>query len=113
MARYTVERLMRRLGLQGVVRGKTPRTTVSDRATPSPRDHVNRQFQASRPNTLWVSDFTYVSTWQGFVYVAFVIDVFARRIGSSAGKSPVRHVPTSCWMPWSRRCMPVSRYGAG
>lgn len=80
MARCTVERLVRRLGLQGVVRGKTPRTTVSDRATPCPRDHVNRQFQASRPNALWVSDFTYVSTWQGFVYVAFVIDVFARRI---------------------------------
>ncbi|MFD2072670.1 IS3 family transposase [Azotobacter chroococcum] len=80
VARCTVERLMRRLGLQGVVRGKTPRTTVSDRATPCPRDHVNRQFQASRPNALWVSDFTYVSTWQGFVYVAFVIDVFARRI---------------------------------
>ncbi|SES00381.1 Transposase InsO and inactivated derivatives, partial [Azotobacter beijerinckii] len=80
VARCTVERLMRRLGLQGVVRGKTPRTTVGDRATPCPRDHVNRQFQASRPNVLWVSDFTYVSTWQGFVYVAFVIDVFARRI---------------------------------
>lgn len=58
VARCTVERLMRRLGLQGVVRGKTPRTTVSDRATPCPRDHVNRQFQASRPNALWVSDFS-------------------------------------------------------
>ena len=71
---------MRRLGLRGVIRGKTRRTTVSDRAVPCPQDHVNRQFQASRPNTLWVSDFTYVSTWQGFVYVAFIIDVFARRI---------------------------------
>lgn len=80
VARCTVERLMRRLGLRGVLRGKTLRTTVSDRAMPCPQDHVNRQFQASRPNTLWVSDFTYVSTWQGFVYVAFVIDVFARRI---------------------------------
>ncbi|TKD45161.1 hypothetical protein FCG41_04805 [Azotobacter chroococcum] len=58
MARCTVERLMRRLGLQGVVRGKTPRTTVSDRVTPCPRDHVNRQFQASRPNAFWVSDRT-------------------------------------------------------
>ena len=80
VARCTVERLMRRRGLRGVVRGKTPRTTVSDRATPCPPDHVNRQFQATRPNSLWVSDFTYVSTGQGFVYVAFIIDVFARRI---------------------------------
>ena len=80
VARCTVERLMRRLGLRGVMRGKTLRTTVSDRAAPCPQDHVNRQFQASRPNTLWVSDFTYVSTWQGVVYVAFIIDVFARRI---------------------------------
>lgn len=71
---------MRRLGLRGVMRGKTLRTTVSDRAAPCPQDHVNRQFQASCPNALWVSDFTYVSTWQGFVYVAFIIDVFARRI---------------------------------
>ena len=80
VARCTVERLMRKLGLQGVIRGKPVRTTVSDKATPCPRDRVNRQFQAERPNALWVSDFTYVSTWAGFVYVAFVIDVFARRI---------------------------------
>jgi transposase InsO family protein len=80
VARCTVERLMRRLGLHGVVRGKSVRTTISDKATPCPLDRVNRQFQARRPNALWVSDFTYVSTWQGFVYVAFVIDVFARRI---------------------------------
>jgi putative transposase len=79
-ARCTVERLMRQMGLQGVVRGKTPRTTFSDKATPCPQDHVNRPFCADRPNALWVSDFTYVSTWQGFVSVAFVIDVFARRI---------------------------------
>ena len=79
-ARCTVERLMRRLGLRGVIRGRTVKTTVSDKATPCPRDNVNRQFRAARPNALWVSDFTYVSTWQGFVYVAFVIDVFARRI---------------------------------
>ncbi|MCQ4322681.1 IS3 family transposase, partial [Stutzerimonas stutzeri] len=79
-ARCTVERLMRRLGLKGVVRGKPVKTTVSDKATPCPLDKVNRQFRAERPNALWVSDFTYVSTWQGFVYVAFVIDVFARRI---------------------------------
>ena len=80
VARCTVERLMRRDGLRGVIRGKVVRTTISDAATPCPLDRVNRQFRADRPNQLWVSDFTYVSTWQGFVYVAFVIDVFARRI---------------------------------
>jgi putative transposase len=80
VARCTVERLMRRLGLQGVRRGKSVRTTWSDAKMPCPLDRVNRQFNADRPNQLWVSDFTYVSTWQGFVYVAFVIDVFARRI---------------------------------
>ncbi len=80
VARCTVERLMRRLGLQGIRRGKAVRTTVPNAAVPCPLDRVNRQFKADRPNQLWVSDFTYVSTWQGFVYVAFVIDVFARRI---------------------------------
>ena len=80
VARCTVERLMKRLGLQGVRRGKVIRTTVPDKAAPCPLDRVNRQFKADRPNQLWVSDFTYVSTWQGWQYVAFVIDVFARRI---------------------------------
>jgi transposase InsO family protein len=80
VARCTVERLMRRQGLRGVIRGKSVRTTVPDAKAPCPRDRVNREFRAERPNQLWVSDFTYVSTWQGFVYVAFVIDVFARRI---------------------------------
>ena len=80
VARCTVERLMRRLGLRGVVRGKVVKTTHSDKATPCPRDQVNRQFRAERPNALWVSDFTYVSTWAGFVYVAFVAFVYARRI---------------------------------
>jgi transposase InsO family protein len=80
VARCTVERLMKRLGLQGVRRGKVVRTTVPDTAVPCPLDRVQRQFQADRPNQLWVSDFTYVSTWQGWLYVAFVIDVFARRI---------------------------------
>ena len=80
VARCTVERLMRRLGLAGVIRGKPVKTTVSDKAQPCPLDRVNRQFHAERPNALWVSDFTYVSTWQGMVYVAFVIDVYARRI---------------------------------
>lgn len=80
VARCTVERLMRLRGLQGVRRGKAVRTTVPDAKAACPRDRVNRQFKADRPNQLWVADFTYVSTWQGFVYVAFVIDVFARRI---------------------------------
>ena len=71
---------MRQQGLQGVVRGKGVRTTTPDTAAPCPLDRVHRAFEADRPNQLWVSDFTYVSTWQGFVYVAFVIDVFARRI---------------------------------
>ena len=80
VARCTVERLMRHLGLQGARRGKTVRTTVADRSAPCPLDRVNRQFTAERPNQLWVSDFTYVSTWQGWLYVAFIVDVFARRI---------------------------------
>jgi transposase InsO family protein len=80
VARCTVERLMRRVGLRGAVRGKETRTTIADKASPCPADKVNRQFRAPRPNVLWVSDFTYVATWQGFVYVAFIIDVFARRI---------------------------------
>ena len=80
VARCTVARLMRDMGLRGVIRGKPIRTTFSDKAAPCPADHVNRQFHAPRPNVLWVSDFTYVSTWSGFVYVAFVIDAYARRI---------------------------------
>ena len=80
VARCTIARLMRQMGLSGAVRGKAVKTTISNPATPCPCDKVNRQFQAARPNALWVSDFTYVATWQGFVYVAFVIDTFARRI---------------------------------
>jgi putative transposase len=80
VARCTVERLMRSLGLQGAVRGRKCRTTIADDSAARPLDHVNRQFWAMRPNELWVADFTYVATWSGFVYVAFVIDVFARRI---------------------------------
>jgi len=80
VARCTVERLMRRQGLQGVRRDKAQRTTVADPKAPCPLDRVNRQFKAARPNQLWVSDFTYVSTWQGWVYVAFVVDAFSRRI---------------------------------
>ena len=80
VARCTVARLMRQMGLQGIVRGRSVRTTISDKATPCPLDRVNRDFKAPAPNRLWVSDFTYVATWTGFVYVAFVIDAYARRI---------------------------------
>jgi putative transposase len=81
VARCTVARLMRDLGLRGVSRGRAWKiTTQSDRAVERPADLVDRQFTATRPNQLWVADFTYVATWRGFVYVAFVIDVFARRI---------------------------------
>lgn len=80
VARCTVQRLMRHLGLQGARRGQRVRTTVSNTADARPLDKVNRVFQAQRPNQLWVSDFTYVSTWQGWLYVAFVVDVYARRI---------------------------------
>ena len=89
VARCTVERLMRGRGLRGVRRGKVVRTTVGDSKALCPLDRVNRQFRAERPNQLWVSDFTYVSTWQGWLYVAFVIDVFARR---------------SYWTRWSTLC---------
>ena len=80
VARCTVERLMRQVGLQGVRRGKVVWTTLSDERPACPLDRVQRQFRAGQPNQLWVSDFTYVSTWQGWLYVAFVIDVYARRI---------------------------------
>ena len=80
VARCTIERLMHELGLHGVVRGRKRRTTIPNDLAERPLDRVNRQFQASRPNQLWVADFTYVATWSGFVYAAFVIDVFARRI---------------------------------
>jgi len=80
VARCTVERLMRVLGLKGAVRGRKVRTTVPDKEIVRPFDLVNRDFTATRPNQLWVADFTYVASWKGFVYVAFVIDVFARMI---------------------------------
>jgi putative transposase len=80
VARCTVARLMNDMGLEGVIRGKKAQTTIPDKALPCPLDKVNRQFKAPAPDILWVSDFTYVATWQGFVYVAFVIDAFARRI---------------------------------
>ena len=80
VARCTIARLMKDMQLQGVRRGKKQKTTVADKALACPLDKVNRHFKAAAPNQLWVSDFTYVSTWQGFIYVAFIVDVFARRI---------------------------------
>ena len=81
VARCTVERVMRAMGLRGTSRGRAwVITTRADAAADRPMDRVDRRFTATRPNQLWVADFTYVATWRGFVYVAFVIDVFARRI---------------------------------
>ena len=80
VARCTVERLMADLGLTGAVRGKPRRTTIADPAAARPADLVQRQFGPSAPNRLWVADLTYVSTWSGFAYVAFVVDAYARRI---------------------------------
>ena len=80
VARCTVERLMRAMSLQGVVRGRKCKTTIGDEAVDRPADLVQRDFSAERPNQLWVADLTYVATWQGFVYVAFITDVFSRKI---------------------------------
>ena len=105
-ARCTVERLIRLAGLQGIRRGQILRTTVAGDKSLCPLDRVQRQFHANRPNQLWVSDFTYVSTWQGWLYVAFVIDVFD---GSSAGESVPACRQISYGMLWNKPCMPVSR----
>ena len=80
VARCTVARLMGELGLRGVVRGRRAKTTLAAKEPVRPADRVNRVFEASRPNALWVADLTYVATWRGFVYVAFVVDAYARRI---------------------------------
>lgn len=80
VARCTVARLMKDTGIQGIIRGKPHRTTIPDKKQPCPMDKVNRQFRVPAPNMLWVSDFTYVATWKGFAYVAFVIDAYARKI---------------------------------
>lgn len=80
VARCTIERLMREMGLQGVVRGRKRKTTIPDEMAPRPTDLVQRNFTAERPNQLWVADLTYVATWRGFVYVAFITDVFSRKI---------------------------------
>jgi putative transposase len=88
VARCTVERLMRKMGLKGTTRGKTKRTTIPDEAAPRPADLVDRDFTATGPNHLWVADLTYVVTWSGFCYAAFIIDAFSRRIvGWQASRS--------------------------
>jgi putative transposase len=102
IARCTVSRLMHLMGLEGATRGKTIRTTVQDKAAPCPLDHVNRIFHAPAPNTLWLSDFTYVRTWTGFVHVAFVIDAYARRI--VGWRVSGRRTPAWCSTRWSRPC---------
>jgi len=91
VARCTVERLMKQLGLEGVRRGKRCITTIPDEAANKPLDLVNREFVALRPNQLWVADITYVATWSGFVYVAFVVDVFSRYI---VGWRVLKHMQT-------------------
>ncbi|MBK58371.1 MAG: IS3 family transposase [Pseudomonas sp.] len=91
VARCTVERLMREMGLCGAARGKTVKTTQADPGNASPRDLVKRQFTAEHPNQLWVADFTFVSTWQGFAYVAFIVDVYSRFI---VGWRVSRHMRT-------------------
>lgn len=90
VARYTVARLMRADGLRGVVRGRRVQTTIPDTNLADPCDLAQRNFTATRPNALWVSDFTYVATWRGFVYVAFVIEAFSRRIGGWRSSASVR-----------------------
>ena len=99
VARCTVERLMRAMGLAGVRRGKTTVTTISNPKAPCPLDKVNREFKVSRPNALWVVDFTYVHSWTGFVYVAFVIDAFARRIVAwrPAGRPTIGRARSPRW----------------
>ena len=91
VARCTVSRLMKQLGIQGVTRGKTCVTTIPDTVADKPEDLVNRQFIADRPNQLWVADITYVATWSGFVYVAFVVDVYSRYI---VGWRVLKHMKT-------------------
>ena len=114
-ARCTVERLMRSLGLQGVVRGRKCRTTIADDRAERPLDRVNRQFVATRPNQLWVADFTYVATWAGFVYTAFVIDVFARRIigwrvaRSMSAELVLDALEQAIWSLGNRWCGPPQR----
>ena len=90
VARCTVNRLMSVLGLSGAVRGRRIKTTIADDAAARPADLVSRNFTAHRPNELWVADLTFVATWRGFVYVAFVIDVFSRTIVGWRASSSLR-----------------------
>lgn len=106
VARCTVERLMRQLGLRGVMRGKVVRTTFGDPAAPCPLDRVKRQFKADRPNQLWVSDFTYVPPGRA-LSMSPSLSTFLPA-GSSAGGSAVQCGPISFWMPWSRRSTPAN-----
>ncbi|MFF4732316.1 DDE-type integrase/transposase/recombinase [Streptomyces mirabilis] len=99
MARCTVERLMRELGITGAVRGRKVITTVTDTAAERTPDLLDRDFVARAPNRCWVADFTHIAAWSGVVYVAFVVDTFSRRI---VGQSPRR--PGSSWTPWRWRC---------
>lgn len=102
-ARCTVERLMHAAGLVGVVRGKPKRTTIADETVARPADLVQRHFGAATANRLWVADLTYVRTWSGFVYVAFITDVYSRE-QSSAGRCRARSAQTSHSTRWNRRC---------
>jgi putative transposase len=98
VARCTVERLMRGLGLEGVRRGKPHRTTTADTTAARPADLVERSFSAARPNQLWVADLTYVATWSGFVSVAFVIDAFSRMlVGWQASRSLRTDLALDAW----------------
>lgn len=100
IARCTVARLMKDIGVEGVVRGKTPKTTIPDKALPCPLDKVNRQFHAPAVNVLWVSDFTYVATWQGFVYVPS--SSMSLPVASLDGVSAARRLPGLLSMLWSK-----------
>jgi transposase InsO family protein len=110
VARCTVERLMRQQGLKGVVRGRRCRTTIPTELADRPLDRVQRQFTASRPNQLWVADLTYVATWMGFLYVAFVIDVFARRI---VGWRVTRSLTTDLALDALEQALHARQAGAG
>jgi putative transposase len=104
VARCTVARLMRQMGLHGIVRGKSVRTTISDKAAPCPLDRVNRDFKAPAPNRLWVSDFTFVATWSGFSTSPSLSTPTPEGLWAGGCRGPPRRA--SCWTRWSRRFMP-------
>ena len=111
VARCTVERLMRELGLTGARRGRRDRTTVADAAAARPADLVERNFNPPAPNRTWVADFTYVPTWSGMVYVAFVLDAYSRRILGWRAATSMKHQRWSS-TPWSRLCGPAAATGS-